>query len=151
MKKIIIILFIAFAGNAYSQEVSKDSIATLKLREKILKLNTKVNQYQQVKADRANDIIGYQNKLKDYSKKEIKASEEAKKMALEVRNNTTDEKLAKKASKAYKNSSSASKDVIKYQNKITDAEKDIAKLNQKITELKTDLSSLESKIKFIKN
>jgi uncharacterized protein YihD (DUF1040 family) len=84
MKKLIILLFVALTGTVFAQEVSKDSIATLKLREKILKLNSKANAYEQNVADKTNDIANYKSKLEDAKKDEHKASKEAEKMAEDV-------------------------------------------------------------------
>jgi chromosome segregation ATPase len=151
MKKFIVLLLIYLSGSAFAQEVTKDSIATLKLQDKVLKLNYDANSYQQIVVEKTNNIVEYKVKLEEARKDEIKTSDEAKKVAEELKGNPTDKKLANKASKAYNNATSASKDVLKFQERIISTKEDIEKLNQKIADVNYQLSSLKFKIEFTKN
>jgi hypothetical protein len=92
MKKFSVLLLIYLSGSALAQKVTKDSIATLKFQEKVLKLNYDSNSYQQIVIEKTNNIVEYKAKLEEAKKDEIKTSERAKKVAEELKGNPTDKK-----------------------------------------------------------
>ena len=149
--RVLLITFICsiLMSFSYAQGVSKDSIETLKLREKILSLNAKINSNKQEIADDENDIVSYQAKLENSKRTAKIKADEAGDISEKVKQNSSDQKLAKKAKRAYSDANSASKDVAKYQSKIESKRKSIAKLQRKNDKYLLELNELQTKIKFV--
>ncbi|MCF3111952.1 hypothetical protein LL912_24400 [Niabella sp. CC-SYL272] len=128
-----------------AQSVSADSIKTLKLHKEILKQTTELNKQKLNLADYQNKLVKLQTDLEKANKDAAKSAAESKDYAQKMAKNPGDEKLARKAKKAAKNSSSSHNKAEKLTSSVVSMQRNITKTSDKITDLEKKIATLRGK------
>ena len=148
---IFAMLFFASVANAQTNTTPPVSIDVLKTRASLLKETTNLNKLKIKLTELNTQMPKLEDDVARANERSAKSAVASKDAANKMNANTADKKLAKKASKAAKDSYSDARRAQKLTDNLLSTQQKINKLNADIEKLKVKIDKMDQQLKFSEN
>lgn len=127
------------------------SIEVLKDREALLKENTNLNKLKIKLTNKQAEIPKLEEKISSANERSAKSAVESKNLSTKMNDNGSDQKLAKKASRAAKESYNDARKVQKLADELSATKQKISGLESDIEKLRLKIEKMDQQLKFTSN